>query len=162
MRLVFPLLLVLIACEPSRSSAHLAGYAERLLMVDVATCRAPDGASAAHWTGAAWAFTAPGALRCPLALEWQDVVTGFEVYGGHGAGAIATTACLNVCEPMTPGAPCGEAHPCAAPVDGTDGVLWLSATGISAGFSEDLNGHVAINGVTGDSVAGLIFYVQRL
>lgn len=164
LRILFALLL-LAACESAPAPAALGPeYHEQLLMVDGAACRGPDGVASPHWNGDVWTFPAGGAVRCPLALEWQDYVTSFEVYGVLGPGPAMTTACLQVRELTSPGIPPQEFNPCASQVAAQPGGLlqhW-NAPSPGVGFSEDLAGSIVIHGAPGDLFYGLIYYVQRL
>lgn len=149
MRTILFLALVLVACSTEPSPKTLGSeYREHLLMLDASACSA-DGAE----------------IRCPLALEWQDYVTSFEVYGDHAAGSVTTTACLQVRELLTPGVPpLDSSGGCAMPIPDVPGVLWLRAMlpGDGAGFSEDLAGSILVSLAPGDTLDGLIYYVQRL
>lgn len=141
-------LILLAACSTSPAPL-LADRVEHLLMVDVSACSPED----------------PAAMRCPLDLQWQDYVTSFEVYGDHPSGPVATTACLQVRELLTPGVPpLDSGGGCAMPILDIPDVLWLRATlpGDGAGFSEDLAGSILVHLAPGDTLDGLIYYVQRV
>jgi hypothetical protein len=175
-------ILTLAACHPPASS--LAGPTgptvpdgvAHQLLIEMSACHTrSDVPWVPRYDGEVWHLgESTEVIRCPIAIEPQDVITGWSVYGRHvAAGAQVTTACLQRFEVvMVPGA---EQHfkvpPCRssaattaadfwifAPIehtDATDGPWWRA--------SEDDRASLIIygNGVPGDIVGGAAVYVTR-